>query len=217
MGELTLSVTEIYESIQGETSLAGTMTSFVRLAGCPLRCRWCDSGFSLERGEEQSFSYVLDQIHRFGWRHVCVTGGEPLIQPAIYPFLDHLLADDHIISLETNGAISTEQVPRGVRIILDIKCPQSGMSDRNDWSNLSRLTPLDEVKFVLANRTDYDWAKNVITSYNLFAKAGHVLLSPVYRELDPSNLVAWMIQDRLAARLNLQLHKVVWSPTARGV
>ena len=217
MGEMTLSITEIYESIQGESSLAGVMTSFVRLAGCSLRCRWCDSEFSRERGEDVSLSYILDQIYRFGWRHVCVTGGEPLIQPSTIPFLDHLLADDHIVSLETNGAISTEHVPRGVRVILDVKCPKSGMSDRNDWSNLSRLTPLDEVKFVLADRDDYDWAKEVISSHDLFAKAGHVLLSPVYRELDPSNLVAWMIQDRLPARLNLQLHKVVWSPTTRGV
>ena len=217
MGEMTLSITEIYESIQGESSLAGVMTSFVRLAGCSLRCRWCDSEFSRERGEDVSLSYILDQIYRFGWRHVCVTGGEPLIQPSTIPFLDRLLADDHIVSLETNGAISTEHVPRGVRVILDVKCPKSGMSDRNDWSNLSRITPLDEVKFVLADRDDYDWAKEVISSHDLFAKAGHVLLSPVYRELDPSNLVAWMIQDRLPARLNLQLHKVVWSPTTRGV
>ena len=217
MGEFTLSITEIFESIQGETSLAGTMSSFVRLAGCPLRCRWCDSDFSLGRGEDQPLSIIFDQLRRFGWRHVCVTGGEPLLQPAVYPFLDRLLADDHIVSLETNGAVSTEQVPRGIRIILDIKCPGSGMSDHNDWTNLSRLTPLDEVKFVLADRNDYDWAKNIIASHDLFAKAGHILLSPVYRELNPSDLVAWMLQDRLSARLNLQLHKVVWGPTTRGV
>ena len=217
MGEETLSVTEIYESIQGETSLAGVMTSFIRLSGCPLRCRWCDSAFSLGQGENQPLSFVLDQVRRFGWRHVCVTGGEPLIQSATIPLLEHLLSEDHIVSLETSGAVSTEQTPRGVRIILDIKCPKSGMSDHVDWSNLSRLTPLDEVKFVLVDRSDYDWAKQVIASHSLFSKAGHILLSPVYQELDPSDLVAWMIQDRLPARLNLQLHKTVWNHSARGV
>ena len=217
MREHYLSLIEMYESIQGETSFAGLMTSFVRLAGCPLRCRWCDSTFSFAKGEPHSLSSIMNTIEQFGWRHVCVTGGEPLLQTSVIPLLHTLIEKNYVVSLETNGSLSTVDVPEGIHVILDIKCPNSGMSESNDWSNLSRLTSRDEVKFVITDRIDYDWAKETISKYSLFDKAGHVLLSPVADELDPKDLVDWMVRDKLPARLNIQLHKVVWEPLKRGV
>jgi 7-carboxy-7-deazaguanine synthase len=217
VSEQSLSLIEIYESIQGETSLAGCMTSFVRLAGCPLRCRWCDSAFSFERGKSVTLSSITAAIEHYGWRYVCITGGEPLLQPAVIPLLEALVLKKYVVSLETNGALSTARVPNAVRVILDVKCPQSGMSEKNDWSNLSRLRPYDEVKFVIADRLDYEWAKQVIAQHALFAKVEQVLLSPVFGELFPEDLVTWMAEDNLPARLNLQIHKYIWEPTKRGV
>lgn len=217
MEEKNLSITEIYESIQGETTSAGLMTSFVRLAGCPLRCQWCDSTYSFAKGREMSIPTIVEQIHQFGWEYVCVTGGEPLAQPSVIFLLQELCARNYAVSLETNGALSTEHVPSDVRVILDIKCPNSGMSDKNYWPNLKRITPRDEIKFVIAHQSDYEWAKEIISRKKLLSKTPHILLSPVHGVLFPSDLVAWMIQDKIPARLNVQLHKIVWSPTARGV
>ncbi len=213
----TLSLIEIYESIQGETSLAGCMTSFVRLAGCPLRCRWCDSRFSFDRGTSVSLQSIIDTIKQFGWNYICITGGEPLIQPSVIPLLQALVDQKYIVSCETNGAVSTADVPHEVRVILDVKCPQSGMSDRNDWSNITRLRSHDEVKFVIADRSDYEWARQVAAQYCLFDKGLEVLFSPVFGELAPSDLVRWMTDDKLHARLNLQIHKYIWEPSKRGV
>lgn len=207
----------MYESIQGETSFTGCMTTFIRLAGCPLRCRWCDSQFSFERGQKLPLSSIIDTVDQFGWRYVCVTGGEPLAQPNVILLLDQLLSKNRVVSLETNGAFSTANVPPLVHIILDVKCPQSGMAEKNDWSNLSRVRRHDEVKFVLADRVDYEWAKEVISKYSLLTKAGNVLLSPVFGELPPKELVKWMVEDKLPARVNLQIHKYIWTPTQRGV
>lgn len=207
----------MYESIQGETSFAGCMTSFIRLAGCPLRCRWCDSAFSFQKGKTFTLTSIMDTIERFGWKHVCVTGGEPLLQPSTILLLEALLSKTYIVSLETNGALSTKDVPPSVHVILDVKCPQSGMSNKNEWSNLSRLQIHDEVKFVIADRSDYEFAKKVISQYNLFDKTNTVLLSPVFGELSPQELIAWMTEDKLPARLNLQIHKYIWDPAKRGV
>lgn len=215
--EQTLSLVEMYESVQGETSLAGCMTSFIRLAGCPLRCRWCDSQFSFSQGTPVSLPSIMDAIKQFGWKHVCITGGEPLIQPSVIPLIKTLLAHHYLVSIETNGAVSTAFVPQEAKIVLDVKCPDSGMSERNDWSNLARLRPHDEVKFVIADRSDYEWSQQVIVQYDLFAKVEQVLLSPVFGELAPSELVAWMVKDKLPARLNLQIHKHIWEPSKRGV
>jgi 7-carboxy-7-deazaguanine synthase len=159
----------------------------------------------------------METINRFGWNYVCVTGGEPLLQPSVIPLLEALITQKYVVSLETNGALSTADVPKAVHIILDVKCPQSNMSKKNDWSNLSRLRPHDEVKFVIADRTDYEWTKQVILKYSLFAMVEQILLSPVFGELLPSDLVTWMLEDNLPARLNLQIHKYIWEPAKRGV
>ncbi len=217
MLEQHVSLSEIYESVQGETSHAGRMTSFVRLAGCPLRCRWCDSTFSFAKGTLVTISSIMDALARFGWKFVCVTGGEPLAQPSGIALLQALVRQGYIVSLETNGALSTVDVPHEVRVILDIKCPGSGMEHHNEWSNLSRLRHHDEVKFVIADRNDYEWAKLVIARYELCSAAGEVLLSPVFGELDPKTLVQWMSEDKLPVRMNLQIHKYIWNPSTRGV
>lgn len=152
-----------------------------------------------------------------GWKHVCVTGGEPLAQRPIIPFLSTLIEKGFSISLETSGALSTTAVPEKVKVILDIKCPGSGVSDKNDWSNLDNLHPTDEIKFVVVDKDDYEWAKTIITKHNLFTKVDNVLFSPVWDKLSPDTLVAWMVEDKLPARLNLQIHKYLWDPAMRGV
>jgi len=212
-----LYITEIFESIQGETSKAGLMTSFVRLSGCPLRCRWCDSTYTYEKGKPWSIEEISEKLTNLGWKHVCVTGGEPLAQCASIELLQRLVDEGFLISLETSGALTTKEVPKEVKIILDIKCPGSGMSDKNDWGNITLLRQSDEVKFVLADRKDYDWAKKNILQYSLFSKVDNVLLSPAWRLLSPEKLVAWMVEDKLPARLNLQNHRYIWDPTKRGV
>lgn len=193
------------------------MTSFIRLAGCSLRCRWCDSPYSFHRGQNFSLSSIMDAVTRFGWKYVCVTGGEPLLQPAAISLLEALVRNHYSVSLETNGALSTADVPHDVRIILDVKCPQSGMHEHTDWSNLTRLRPDDEVKFVIADRSDFEWACSVIADHGLFDRGDRNLFSPVFGELDPKTLVEWMIKEKIPARLNLQIHKYIWDPSVRGV
>jgi 7-carboxy-7-deazaguanine synthase len=217
VNDQSLYLIELYESIQGETSLTGCMSSFIRLAGCPLRCRWCDSAFTFSKGEKTPLSSIMGSIEHFGWQYVCITGGEPLLQPSVIPLMERLVSKKYVVSLETNGAFSTEKVPIEVKVILDVKCPQSGMSEKNEWSNLHRLHHHDEIKFVIADKNDYEWAKQVIKKYSLFDKAGEILFSPVFGELHPKDLVAWMAKDHLQARLNLQVHKFVWEPATRGV
>jgi 7-carboxy-7-deazaguanine synthase len=213
----TLVVNEIFDSIQGETTLAGLMSSFIRLTGCPFRCAWCDSTFSYEEGSSLTVVEILSQISSLGWKPVCVTGGEPLIQPATPLLLQELVHKGHLVSLETGGSCSTEKVPESVRIILDIKCPQSGMCHKNYWENIDRLRTHDEVKFVIQDRSDYDWAKSAIKKHNLFQKVSTVLFSPVWSVLEPSLLVQWLREDSLPVRVNIQLHKYIWGPTVRGV
>lgn len=214
---MTLNVIEIFASVQGETSLAGLPTSFVRLAACNLRCTWCDTTYSFGRGTATPIGEIAQRIKSFGCAHVCVTGGEPLLQDNVYPFMTHLCDEGYIVSLETGGSLPTKQVDPRVWIILDVKCPGSGMSHKNHWQNLEELRSHDEVKFVLADRNDYEYAKEICLKYRLHERQKPVLLSPVHGMLDPKELVSWTLADKLPIRLNLQLHKYIWSPTAQGV
>ncbi len=212
-----LRLIELFPSVQGETSWTGLSTTFVRLAACNLRCTWCDTPYSFVRGTPYSLETILARIEEFGCRHVCITGGEPLLQKNVY-FLMQTLADrNYCISLETGGSLSTEQVNPRVKVILDIKCPGSGMHLKNEWKNVSRLNPHDEVKFVLAHREDYLYAKEVCEKYNLFTRDLPVLLSPVHGVLNPQILVKWMLEDKIPVRLNLQIHKFIWTPETRAV
>jgi 7-carboxy-7-deazaguanine synthase len=212
-----LYICEIFESIQGETSLAGTPTTFIRVAGCPLRCTWCDTTYAYAQGEMMSLSDIVDKVLLYKWLNVCVTGGEPLFQSSTISLLKTLLQHGHAVSLETSGAFSIADIPPGVKIILDVKCPASGMSDAMDRTNFSRITHDDEVKFVIANRSDYDYAKNLSLAHDFFSKTPNVLISPVHGLVEPKEIVAWILTDRLPFRLNLQLHKYVWDINSRGV
>lgn len=212
-----LTVNEIFHSIQGESTLAGTPCVFVRLAACDLRCRWCDTPYAFHEGRKQSVDDVIAQVEAYGCPTVEITGGEPLLQPDVIPLMSRLLELGYRVMLETGGHRSVAGVPAGVIRIIDIKCPGSGESARNDWSNLSLLTPLDQVKFVLADRADYEFARDVIAREHLADRCGAVLLSPVHGELALKPLAEWILADRLPVRLQVQLHKYIWDPQTRGV
>jgi 7-carboxy-7-deazaguanine synthase len=212
-----LTINEIFHSIQGESSRAGQLCVFVRLTACDLRCSWCDTPYAFHEGRKMSVDEVVAAVEAFGSPLVEITGGEPLLQEDVYALMDRLLAAGRTVMLETGGHRPTARVPAAVLKIVDVKCPASGESDRNDWSNLDRLEPHDEVKFVVQDRADYDFAREVIARQDLPSRVAAVLMSPVHGVLDPKTLSEWMLADRLAARLQLQLHKYIWSPTTRGV
>lgn len=208
---------EIFSSVQGETSLAGLPTTFIRLATCNLRCSWCDTPYSFGRGTPWEIGAILEKIEQLGCRHICVTGGEPLLQDNVHLLLISLCDKDFILSLETGGSLPIERLDSRVSIILDIKCPGSGMHHKNYWANLSHLRRQDEVKFVLKDEQDYEYAKDICKKYDLYSKIENILFSPVHGHLDPKQLVAWILKDRLSIRLNLQIHKYIWDPQTRGV
>ena len=209
MAPATLRVTEIFFSLQGETSRVGLPTVFVRLTGCPLRCRWCDTPYSFQGGETLDIADILTQVAVWHPRHVTVTGGEPLAQKHCCSLLAALCDAGYDVSLETGGALDIAEVDPRVCRILDIKPPGSGEAQRNRWENLAALTARDEVKFVLAGREDYEWAKQIMREHGL-AERCPVLFSPVYGELQARQLADWMLEDRLPARLQIQLHKALW-------
>lgn len=213
-----LRVCEIFESIQGESSYAGRRSAFVRLAGCNLRCTYCDTRYAYHEGKDLSVGEVVSAVRRFGCSLIVVTGGEPLIQ-AETPELITILSDiGCTVLLETNGSLDISCVdPRCVRIV-DFKCPSSGESERNDFRNIERLRPQDEVKFVMGDRRDYDFGKEVSQWVgDSCGPENEILFSPIYGVLDPQILVRWMMDDCLDVRLNLQLHKYIWEPDRRGV
>lgn len=210
-------VSEIYLSLQGESSHQGLLCSFVRLTGCHLRCRWCDSEFAFRGGTRMSVSDVVERVRALGAPRVEVTGGEPLLQPGVYPLMEALLEAGLVVLLETSGAIDVRLVPAAVHKIVDVKCPGSGEADRNDWRALESLTERDELKFVLASRADYDWAKARIAEHRMDRGPAGLLFSTVHGELSPTELAEWIIADRLPVRFQLQQHKLLWSPDARGV
>lgn len=212
-----LTVNEIFHSIQGESTRAGRACVFVRLTACDLRCSWCDTPYAFYEGRKQSVDEVVDAVERFGCDLVEITGGEPLLQADVYPLMNRLLASGRTVMLETGGHRSIDRVPPAVVKIVDVKCPGSGESEKNEWSNLGRLAPHDEVKFVVAHRADYDFAREVIARHDLSNRCAAVLISPVHAVMDPRVLSEWMLADRLPARLQLQLHKFIWPPDTRGV
>jgi 7-carboxy-7-deazaguanine synthase len=212
-----LTINEIFHSIQGESTHAGRPCVFVRLTACDLRCRWCDTPYAFHEGRKMTVDEVVADVESRGCPVVEVTGGEPLLQPDVYPLMQRLLDAGKTVLIETGGHRSIAQVPRGVIRIVDVKCPGSGESEKNDWSNLAHLSATDEVKFVIADRADYDFARDVVRREQLDGKVAAVLFSPVHGELDPKQLAEWVIADRLPVRVQLQVHKYIWSPTTRGV
>ncbi len=204
-----LRVTEVFLSLQGETSRAGLPTVFVRLTGCPLRCRWCDTPYSFQGGESVALPTLLARIADYGVSTVCVTGGEPLAQKHSLALLTALAEAGHSVSLETSGALDIAGVDPRVSRIVDIKPPGSGEVDRNRWENLALLAPHDEIKFVLADRTDYEWARDVLREHAL-DRVCPVLFAPVQGALAPERLAEWILEDRLPVRMQVQLHKILW-------
>jgi 7-carboxy-7-deazaguanine synthase len=211
-----LRVNEIFHSIQGEGTRAGERCVFVRLTGCHLRCAWCDTEYAFTEGDWMTLDEIDAEVRGFGCSTVEVTGGEPLLQPASAALLERLAVEYDTVLLETSGAVSIEGLdPRVVRIV-DVKCPGSGEAGRNHWPNMELLTPRDEVKFVLTDRKDYTWAKDVIACHGLMGRCP-LIFAPVYGRLEPAELAKWILADKLDVRLGLQLHKLIWPPDTRGV
>ncbi|MBV2264583.1 MAG: 7-carboxy-7-deazaguanine synthase QueE [Thauera sp.] len=209
-----LRITEIFASLQGESTRVGLPTVFVRLTGCPLRCSWCDTEYAFSGGKTRALDDILAEVASHGLRHVCVTGGEPLAQKGCLALLAALCEAGHDVSLETSGALDIAGVDPRVSRIVDLKAPGSGELARNRWENLTLLNARDELKFVLADAADYEWAKRQIAEHGLAERCG-VLLSPVAGALDPAELAGWIVRDRLPVRFQLQLHKILWND-ARG-
>ena len=212
-----LTVNEIFHSVQGESSHAGRPCVFVRLTACDLRCSWCDTAYAFHEGRKRALDEVLAEVEQYGCPLVEVTGGEPLLQEEVYALMQSLVDRGRTVLLETGGHRSTERVPAAVTTILDVKCPGSGEAHRNDWSNLDRLRPHDEVKFVIRDRSDYEYAREVVARHNLASRAAAVHFSPVHGELSPRTMSEWVLADRLPVRVQLQLHKFIWDPGTRGV
>jgi 7-carboxy-7-deazaguanine synthase len=213
-----LRVTEIFRSVQGESTHAGRPCSFVRLTGCPMRCVWCDSEYTFTGGERMELDAVLERVRDFGCRLVEVTGGEPLAQREAFELIRRLCEENYEVLIETGGYVSTEGVDARACIILDVKCPGSGEAERNHWANLERLrADKDEVKFVVADRADWDFTREVVARYDLTRRARAVLISPVWGAFDLPQLAEWVASSGLDVRLQLQLHKQIWGAEARGV
>ena len=212
LSQQTLRVTEIFHSLQGETSRVGLPTVFVRLTGCPLRCGYCDTAYAFHGGTTMKLGQVLAEVARYATRYVTVTGGEPLAQTNCLPLLSALAERGYSVSLETSGALDVSKVDPRVSRIVDIKTPGSGEVDRNRWENLEYLNARDEIKLVLCGEADYAWAKEVLTTRRL-DRLCPVLFSPAYGELEPATLADWILRDRLPVRMQLQLHKILWGET----
>jgi 7-carboxy-7-deazaguanine synthase len=212
-----LSVNEIFYSIQGESTFAGKPCVFVRLAGCDLRCSWCDTAYAFNEGDRMSVGDVLERVGQFSSPLVEVTGGEPLLQEDVYPLMQGLLDGGRTVLLETGGQVDLSRVPGGVIKIMDVKCPGSGESEKNEWSNIDRLGFRDQVKFVIKDRADYEFARDILQRHALDRRCAAVLFSPVHGVLPPKDLSEWILEDRLSVRLQLQIHKHIWGPDVRGV
>jgi 7-carboxy-7-deazaguanine synthase len=208
----TLRITEIFYSLQGESTSIGLPTVFVRLTGCPLRCTYCDTAYAFHGGKRIPLDNIVQQITDYACSHVCVTGGEPLAQPGCVDLLHLLCNKGFILSLETSGALSIEFVDPRVMIVMDLKSPDSGECEKNLYSNLAYLKPTDQIKFVLGSREDYQWACDIIKQYDL-TKLTQILFSPSWGKLNPSDLANWIVADRLSVRFQMQLHKLLWNDT----
>jgi 7-carboxy-7-deazaguanine synthase len=215
---MMLRVTEIFRSIQGESTHAGRPCTFVRLTGCPMRCVWCDSEYTFSGGEHISLEQVMTQVRAFGCKLVEVTGGEPLAQKSAFALITALCDENFEVLIETGGYVSTENVDPRAKIILDVKCPASGEEPRNDWSNLKRLrADKDEIKFVVADLADWEYAKQIIKEYDLQNSAKAILISPVWGQINLQDLAESVASSGLEVRMQLQLHKYIWGPDVHGV
>jgi 7-carboxy-7-deazaguanine synthase len=212
-----LTINEIFYSIQGESTHAGQPCVFVRLTACDLRCTWCDTEYAFYEGTKRSIDDVVADVERYGCPLVEITGGEPLLQDDVYPLMEEFLRRGRTVMLETGGHRPIDRVPKAVVKVVDVKCPGSGESEKNCWNNLGALASHDEVKFVIQDRRDYDYAVDVVKKYDLANRAAAVLFAPVTGLLAPRTLSEWMLADRIPARLQVQLHKIIWPPDTRGV
>ena len=212
-----LTINEIFHSIQGESTHSGRPCVFVRLTACDLRCAWCDTPYAFTEGRRMSIEDVIAHVDSYQCPLVEITGGEPLLQRGVYPLMERLLAGGRTVMVETGGHISIERVPASVIKIVDVKCPGSGESHRNHWPNLDLLARHDEVKLVIADRADYEYARHVVQQYGLTGRTAAVLFSPVHGVLAAKDLAGWILEDRLEVRLQLQVHKYIWGADVRGV
>jgi len=211
-----LKVNEIYLSIQGESSKAGLPCIFIRLTYCNLRCTYCDTEYAFYEGRDFSIDEIISDVKKYNCNLVEVTGGEPLFQDECVELMKKLCNDGFNVMLETGGSLAIKEIDSRVMIIMDLKCPSSGMMKKNLYENINYLKPTDEVKFVIGTREDYDWSKEIFSKYNLTKKCA-VLFSVVFGKLEPISLVEWILEDKLNVRFQLQMHKYVWEPTAKGV
>lgn len=210
----TLRITEIFYSLQGESRTLGLPTVFVRLTGCPLRCVYCDTEYAFHGGERRQLDDILKEVASYKPRYVCVTGGEPLAQPECHTLLSALCDAGYQVSLETSGALSVAQVDPRVSKVMDLKTPASGEVHRNLMDNIAFITAHDQIKFVLCDREDYDWARFQLDTHNLSEKAGEVLFSPSFGQLSATDLANWIVEDNLPVRFQMQLHKLLWNDAA---
>lgn len=213
-----LRITEIFRSIQGESTHAGRPCTFVRLTGCPMRCTWCDSEYTFTGGDHFSIDAIMDRVREFGSQLVEVTGGEPLAQREAFDLITRLCDEGYEVLIETGGYVSIQEVDSRAQIILDVKCPASGEAERNYWLNLERLRPqMDEVKFVVADAGDWNFARQIIKEYQLEQRAKAILISPAWGLIDLQELASWVAASGLNLRMQLQLHKYIWGPEVHGV
>ena len=213
-----LRVTELFHSIQGESTHAGRPCTFVRLTGCPMRCTWCDSEYTFTGGEHFTIDAVLERVRGFGGNLVEVTGGEPLAQREAFELIKRLCDEGYEVLIETGGYVSTENVDPRAKLILDVKCPASGEAERNHWPNIDRLRPeRDEVKFVIVDQVDWEFAREIIAKYQLETRTRAILISPAWGEINLPELADWIAGSGLKVRLQLQLHKYIWGPDVHGV
>jgi 7-carboxy-7-deazaguanine synthase len=210
-------VNEIFHSIQGESTWAGRPCVFVRLTGCNLRCTWCDTAYAFYEGAQMEIPAVMDRVRAYGCKLVELTGGEPLLQQGIHTLIEALLTEEYKVLIETSGERDIGLLDARVIRIMDLKCPDSGEVERNRWANIEHLNRRDEVKFVIASRRDYEWARGVIAEYQLEARVNAILMSPAFGLIEPVALANWILEDRLSARMQLQMHKYIWAPDQRGV
>ena len=211
-----IKINEIYLSVQGESTHTGLPCIFIRLTGCNLRCSWCDTAYAFHEGKNMSIDEILQKVANFGIHLVEITGGEPLMQDNVYILMRRLIESGYKVMLETGGSISLERVPKEVIKIMDLKCPGSGEQEKNNLDNLKLLVPHDEVKFVILDKKDYEWSRDIIKKYKINETA-HILLSPVFDKLELKEMVKWILEDRLPVRLQTQLHKIIWDKNTIGV
>lgn len=213
---VSIKINEIFLSIQGESSLAGKPTTFVRTATCNLRCRWCDTRYAFWEGELLTVEKIMEEVRKNSTRYVCLTGGEPLGQRGIYPLMEKLLEEKYTVSLETGGGFSVKGVPPAVIKVVDIKCPDSGETENMVWENLDIVDSKDQLKFVINSRTDFEWAQKLVRDRSLEKKC-ELLFSPVYGKVRPADLARWILDDDAQVTMQTQLHKEIWGPEKRGV